>query len=123
MRTLYANCLFTDCALTPDGDVWWEVMTNPPPPQLEDWHGERCEGTAKAVEPAIGNLPDREVLDLSGLEIAAEDLQELLSVDVERWLAEAESMREFYGQFGARLPQALRDEIDDLQRRLEAARG
>ncbi|MDH3520665.1 MAG: phosphoenolpyruvate carboxykinase (GTP) [Myxococcales bacterium] len=39
MRTLEANCLFTNCALTPEGDVWWEEMTETPPPMLRDWHG------------------------------------------------------------------------------------
>ncbi|HWD09329.1 MAG TPA: phosphoenolpyruvate carboxykinase (GTP) [Actinomycetota bacterium] len=52
MRTLASSSLFTNTALTADGDVWWEGMTPTPPDGLTDWHRNPwAPGGAPAAHP------------------------------------------------------------------------
>ena len=41
IATIRKNTIFTNVALTPEGGVWWEGMTDDPPAQCTDWRGER----------------------------------------------------------------------------------
>jgi phosphoenolpyruvate carboxykinase (GTP) len=75
-------------------------------------------GGGKAVETAIGYLPAADGIDLSGLDLPAANMDELLKVDVKEWLHEVKSIREHYDRFGGRLPGVLREELAALESRL-----
>ena len=87
------------------------------------WIFDRCEGTAKALETPIGNLPSADMLDLAGLEdVSREDLEVLLRVDIDGWLSELPKIREYYDTFDGHAPKAFYAELDRLKERLEAAK-
>jgi phosphoenolpyruvate carboxykinase (GTP) len=84
------------------------------------WIVERIDGSAEGRTTAIGVLPTPEALDLEGLDLPAEDLEVLLSVDPVVWAQEAERLPEYFAQFGEHLPQAITDEHAALVERLRA---
>jgi phosphoenolpyruvate carboxykinase (GTP) len=86
------------------------------------WVFERCEGKAHAVETPIGRIPAPSDLDVRGLNLPSADLSKLLSVDVDGWLAEIPLIRDHFAKFGNRLPNGLNREVDELERRLKAAK-
>ncbi len=83
------------------------------------WILGRCDGTANAVETAVGYEPTVDDIDLTGLDIDKETLAGLLSVDKELWKTEAEGIREFYKKFGEKLPKELTAELETLEKNLE----
>jgi phosphoenolpyruvate carboxykinase (GTP) len=83
-----------------------------------EWIVRRCEGSADAVDTAIGRLPRPRALNTKGLKIAPERVEQLLHVDNEEWRAELPSLREHFAKFGERLPDELRSQLDALSERL-----
>ncbi len=83
-----------------------------------NWILDRCEGKAEATETAIGYLPKPSDLNLEGLDIDDAQLAELLSVDKEIWKEEVKGQREFFAQFGDRLPAEIKNQLEALEARL-----
>ena len=87
------------------------------------WILARCEGKVDADISPIGYLPKAEDINIEGLEdVTIDTIKDLLSVDVESWLADVENIKEFYAQVGARVPETLYDELAALEARLNAAK-
>lgn len=86
------------------------------------WIFERCEGNAEAIETPIGNLPTIDAMDFSNVSLNEEAMAELLHIDVDGWLQEIPLINEYYDQFGDHLPEELREEVKQLQQRLENAK-
>jgi phosphoenolpyruvate carboxykinase (GTP) len=84
------------------------------------WIFERCDGNVHAKETRIGRIPEVADLDISGLQMPASDLAELLSVDLEGWRAEVPLIKEHFAKFGTHLPEGLNAEVNALEQRLQA---
>jgi phosphoenolpyruvate carboxykinase (GTP) len=85
------------------------------------WVFERCDGTAGALDTAIGRVPDAGDFDLEGLDVPFEDVAAAVRVDPKEWRAELPLIEEHYDEMGEKLPAALREELAELQRRLDDA--
>jgi phosphoenolpyruvate carboxykinase (GTP) len=64
-------------------------------------------------------VPAAGALDLNGLDVPAEDLDELLRVDPGEWREELPSMHEHFAKFGEQLPGELRQQLDALEEKLD----
>jgi phosphoenolpyruvate carboxykinase (GTP) len=87
-----------------------------------EWIFERCDGRVHARETAIGRLPEPADLDTRGLNIPPADLEKLLTVNVDGWLAEVPLIKDHFAKFGSRLPEGMKQEIAELEQRLQAAK-
>ena len=83
-----------------------------------EWVLKRAFGEADAVETEIGFMPRPEDINLEDSGVDGETLAELLTVDRELWRQEVDGIREFYAQFGDKLPAKLREELETLEARL-----
>ena len=75
-----------------------------------DWIIQRCQNKIDAKETPIGYVPIKEDIDTSGLDITDENLNALLAIDPEQWLVEMDAIKEYFNEFGERVPDQLLNE-------------
>jgi len=84
------------------------------------WIFDRCNGVDNAVEKAIGFLPKEGAIETPA-GVSAEVMNELISVDTEGWKKEISEIRsDYYPQYGDKLPKVLYDELDTIEKLLNA---
>jgi phosphoenolpyruvate carboxykinase (GTP) len=83
-----------------------------------EWVFDRASGRGEAVETPIGWVPAPGAIDIEGVDVSKEDMEELLRVDNDEWRAEIPLIREHYAQFEGRIPDELTRTVDTLEQRL-----
>ncbi|MFM8351202.1 MAG: phosphoenolpyruvate carboxykinase domain-containing protein, partial [Actinomycetales bacterium] len=86
-----------------------------------EWIIRRLDGNAEAIDTPIGRLPAPGSMDFDGLSLSQEHLDELFAVDPTTWLAECDLTQEYFEMFGDRVPAPLREQLQGLRDRLQAA--
>ena len=83
-----------------------------------DWILQRCEDKVDARETAIGYVPYAKDINIDGLDISVDTIEDLLSVDKASWLEDVENIKAFYAQVGDRVPATMYEELKALEERL-----
>jgi phosphoenolpyruvate carboxykinase (GTP) len=83
------------------------------------WMLDRIDGKVRARQTPVGNVPNPEDIDLTGLEISPSQLSQALAIDAGEWRTEVKSASEFFDRIGRSLPETLRDRQRQLQALLD----
>ncbi len=84
-----------------------------------EWMIRRIEGSTGAVDTPIGLLPADGALNLTGLDLSAEDVDQLFAIDQTSWLTECDLTEEYFDTFGNKVPPALRAELASVRYHLK----
>ncbi len=111
-RIFYVNWFRKDA----DGDFLWPGFGENS--RVLEWVFRRCDGEAEATETPIGLVPAPGALNTDGLDVSAEDMRELTTVDSEQLRQELPQVEEHLAQFGDRLPGPVRAQLEALKQKL-----
>ena len=81
-----------------------------------EWILKRCFDEVGADETVIGYEPKPEDINLDGSGVTVETLRALLTLDAESWRENCAGIREYFEQFGDKLPHELREELEALEK-------
>jgi len=82
------------------------------------WVVERINGTGEAVDTPIGRVPTPDAIDRSNLDLDEAEMIKILEVDSDAWRAEVPQIEAHFEFIGSQLPAELRDELQELEKRL-----
>ncbi len=101
---------------SPDGKFLWPGFGENI--RVLKWIFERASGKDEAISTPLGWVPSEGALDLSGLNLSKDMLQELFRIDKGEWTKEVEGIRDYFKIFGKHLPLGLSQEVEALQKRI-----
>jgi len=99
-----------------DGKFLWPGFSDNS--RVLKWMCERVSGKVGADETPIGLVPKKGDLDTDGLGVSAEDMKELMSIDVKEWKAEIPDIENHFSKFEGRLPERLKKQLEEFRKRL-----
>jgi phosphoenolpyruvate carboxykinase (GTP) len=85
-----------------------------------EWILDRCNNTVEAVPTPIGYLPRAADIDMTGLKLEPQALEELFRIDPVDWLEELKVIKKFFKEFGRNFPDELWQECEELLKRLKS---
>jgi phosphoenolpyruvate carboxykinase (GTP) len=83
-----------------------------------EWIFRRCNGEGEAVETPIGLVPAEGQINIDGLDVTADDMRELTTVDTDALRDEVPQIEEYLATYGDRLPDRVRSQLEALKQRL-----
>ncbi len=101
-----------------DGDFIWPGFGENS--RVLEWVFRRCDGEGETVETPIGLVPAQGQLNTEGLDVTADEMAQLLRVDLALLREQLPQVVEHLARFGDRLPEALSEQLEALRRRLAA---
>ncbi|MGO9450361.1 MAG: phosphoenolpyruvate carboxykinase (GTP) [Candidatus Binataceae bacterium] len=104
-----------------DGDFLWPGYSENA--RVLKWIVERVKGRIGAQETPIGLLPWARDLDLAGLDIPNQALNEALAVNADEWLAELDLQERFFTGIGETLPPELEVQLETVRSGIELGQG
>ena len=84
-----------------------------------EWISKRCFGETGAKECELGYIPYASDINVEGADIDEKTVEELLKIDRDLWKKETANIRDYYAQFGDKVPKELYESLETLENSLK----